>query len=71
MSNWIIKKSIDDDSYFLLEKGNITIWFQKVRIDNDYIKFYDRDVLTECYHKKAIPQYIIDELENIPKFHLE
>ena len=67
MSDWIIKKSADDDSYFLLQKDKFYIWFQEVNVGNEYIKFYDRQVLTACYFKKILPQDIIDDLKTLPQ----
>ena len=67
MSKWEIRKSADEDSYFLLQKGSIFIWFQEVNIGNEYIKFYNRRVLTACYFKKMLPKEIVNDLKTLPQ----
>jgi len=67
MGDWEIRKSADNDSYFLFLESKIYIWFQKVKIAEKYIWFYDREISVACYLKDDLPQYIIDELKTLPQ----
>jgi len=67
MTKWDIKQSAHLDTYYLFQEGKIYIWFQKIKIDEKYIWFYDREISVACYLKDDLPQYIIDELKTLPQ----
>lgn len=68
---WEIKKSKQDKDTFLLRHGTSLIftlnWFQKVKIDKEGVRLYDRDRLSMYYSIELLPEHILNELEKLLK----
>ena len=71
MEKWLIKQSNANSDTYLLRHGTLMIysltWFQKVKINKEGIRLYDRDILTVYYSIEILPKHIINKLEKLPK----